>query len=111
MENINAVELEIIDNEFLRQFETIFEGEKATIEYSQQERKIFLTKLIMNEQHIEKGYDNEFIIAVFKLIEERNSRLVPTCPIIAKFMRKNRRKYKNLLPVCLLYTSPSPRDA
>ncbi|WP_226294336.1 N-acetyltransferase [Aquimarina algicola] len=96
---MSAVELEIIDNEFLRQFETTIEDQKAKIEYALQERKIFLTKLIMSEEHLEKGYEKDFIVAVFNLIEERNIRLVPTSPIIAKFMRKNRRKYKNLLPV------------
>lgn len=96
---MNAVEIEIADNEFLRQFETIIDGKKATIEYALQERKIFLTKLIMKEDQIEKGHGEDFIIAVFNEIEERNIKLVPTCPIIARFMRKNRRKYKNLLPV------------
>ncbi len=96
---MSDVELEIIDNEFLRQFETTIEGQKAKIEYAQQERKIFLTKLIMSDEHLEKGYEKDFIVAVFNLIEERNIRLVPTSPIIAKFMRKNRRKYKDLLPV------------
>ncbi|WP_084050413.1 GNAT family N-acetyltransferase [Aquimarina macrocephali] len=99
MENMSAVELEIIDNEFLRQFETTIDGQKAKIEYALQERKIFLTKLIMSEEHLEKGYEQDFIIAVFNVIEDRNIRLVPTSPIIAKFMRKNRRKYKDLLPV------------
>ncbi|EZH74020.1 acyl carrier protein phosphodiesterase [Aquimarina sp. EL_43] len=96
---MSAVELEIIDNEFLRQFETTIDGQKAKIEYALQERKIFLTKLIMSEEHLEKGYEQDFIVAVFNVIEERNIRLVPTSPIIAKFMRKNRRKYKDLLPV------------
>ncbi len=99
MENMSDVELEIIDNEFLRQFETTIEGQKAKIEYAQQERKIFLTKLIMSDEHLEKGYEEDFIVAVFNLIQDRNIRLVPTSPIIAKFMRKNRRKYKDLLPV------------
>lgn len=98
MENLNDVELEIIDNEFLRQFETTIEGQIAKIEYAQQDRKIFLTKLLMSEEHLEKGYEEKFIIAVFNLIEDRNIRLIPSSPIIAKFMRKNRRKYKNLLP-------------
>ncbi len=96
---MSDVELEIIDNEFLRQFETTIEGQKAKIEYALQERKIFLTKLIMNEEQIEKGFHEDFIVAVFNVIEERNIRLVPTSPLIAKFMRKNRRKYKDLLPV------------
>ncbi|MCK8520808.1 N-acetyltransferase [Aquimarina sp. D1M17] len=96
---MSDVGLEIIDNEFLRQFETTIDGQKAKIEYALQERKIFLTKLIMSEEHLEKGFGEDFIVAVFNVIEERNIRLVPTSPIIAKFMRKNRRKYKNLLPV------------
>ncbi|QKX06262.1 N-acetyltransferase [Aquimarina sp. TRL1] len=96
---MSDVDLEVIDNEFLRQFETTIEDQKVTIEYAQQERKIFLTKLIITEELQEKGYGEEFIVAVFNIIKERNIRLVPTCPIIAKFMRRNRRKYKDLLPV------------
>ena len=39
--------LELIDNKFLRQFEVTQDGQLAKIEYSLQERKIFLTKLII----------------------------------------------------------------
>jgi hypothetical protein len=35
----------LIDNAFLRQYELKVGAELATLEYSQQERKIFLTKL------------------------------------------------------------------
>ncbi len=96
---MNEEVLEIIDNEFLRQFETVIAGEKAQIEYALQERKIFLTKLIMSDGLQEQGHGEQFIVDVFKIIEDRNIRLVPTSPEIAKFMRKNRRKYKSLLPV------------
>ena len=37
--------LNLQDNAFLRQYELTVDGEMATLEYSQQERKIFLTKL------------------------------------------------------------------
>ena len=37
---------ELIDNDFLRQFELKVENDMAIIEYSLQERKIFLTKMI-----------------------------------------------------------------
>lgn len=94
---MNAEDLKITDNEFLRQFETTINGELATIEYSQQERKIFLTKLRMPENTEDK--QEEFIKAVLEDIKERNTRVVPTSPEIAGFMRKNRRKYKDLLPV------------
>ncbi|MEH6408543.1 MAG: N-acetyltransferase [Leeuwenhoekiella sp.] len=90
-------EIELTDNEFLRQFETTFDGKLAKIEYSLQDRKIFLTKIAMPEGT--EKYMNDFIITVFKEVEDRNISLVPTSPEIAKFMRSNRRKYKKLLPV------------
>ncbi len=90
-------ELTISDNEFLRQFETRINDELATIEYSQQERKIFLTKLLMPENTEDRQED--FIKAVLEEIKGRNTRVVPTSPEIAGFIRRNRRKYKDLLPV------------
>ena len=90
-------DLVIIDNEFHRQFEAQINGKLAIIEYSQQERKIFLTKLRMPENSEDRQED--FIITVLAEIKERNTRVVPTSPEIAGFMRRNRRKYKDLLPV------------
>jgi len=95
MEAMTAIEL--TDNEFLRQFEATFDKKMAKIEYSLQERKIFLTKIMMPEGTEERM--NDFIITVFREVEDRNISLVPTSPEIAKFMRSNRRKYKKLLPV------------
>lgn len=94
---MNNENLTITDNEFLRQFETRIDDELATIEYSQQDRKIFLTKIIMPESLEERRED--FIKAVLSEIKERNISVVPTSPEIAGFMRRNRRKYKDLLPV------------
>ncbi|MFT5892646.1 MAG: hypothetical protein ACI9Y7_002758 [Dokdonia sp.] len=95
MEAMTAIEL--TDNEFLRQFEATFDEKMAKIEYSLQERKIFLTKIMMPEGT--ETHMNDFIVSVFNEVEDRNISLVPTSPEIAKFMRSNRRKYKKLLPV------------
>lgn len=92
-------QLSVNDNEFLRQFELQVDGELAKIEYASQDRKIFLTKLEMSETLKEKGYLEPFIEKVLDLIKEREIRVMPTSPAIARFMRKNRRKYKELLPV------------
>ena len=89
---------ELIDNDFLRQFELKVDDQLAKIEYSLQERKIFLTKLIIPESINSVDFQNEFIEAVLKHIEERNLSVVPTSPEIAKFIRKNR-QYKSMLPV------------
>ncbi|GLB49883.1 N-acetyltransferase [Neptunitalea lumnitzerae] len=90
--------LEINDNDFLRQFEVEINGELAKIEYALQEKKVFLTKLSIPED-AEDSFKDDFIRAVLKKIEEKNCRVVPTSPQIAKFLRKNRMIYKDLLPV------------
>ncbi|WP_291869207.1 N-acetyltransferase [Maribacter sp.] len=91
-------EVEINDNSFLRQFETTIEGHLAKIEYSSQERKIFLTKLIIPEEVTKEDFKEDFIKSVLHLIQEKNLRVVPTSPEIAGFLRKNR-QYKEMLPV------------
>jgi hypothetical protein len=53
----------------------------------------------MPEEMEEQGFRNIFIKAVFDEVRDRNISLVPTSPEIASFLRSNRRKYKNLLPV------------
>ena len=89
---------ELIDNEFLRQFELRVKDDLAKIEYSLQERKIFLTKLIIPEEVNNESFEEEFLKLVLDSIQERNISVVPTSPPIAKFIRKNRR-YRSMLPV------------
>lgn len=89
---------ELIDNDFLRQFELKVDDELAKIEYSLQERKIFLTKLIIPEGLNSEDFETDFLTLVFENISERNISVVPTSPEIARFIRKNR-KYKKMLPV------------
>ena len=91
-------EVEIKDNSFLRQFETSVNGNLAKIEYSSQERKVFLTKLVVPEAITKAGFREDFIKAVLHRIQEQNMRVVPTSPEIAGFLRKNR-QYKEMLPV------------
>jgi|SRR5690625_531253 len=91
--------LEIKDNEFLRQFEAEIDGELISVEYAEQPRQLFLTKLIANEEMKETGQDQVFLRCVFdKLVEEDRVRIMPTCPEVKKFFRANKRKYRKLLP-------------
>lgn len=89
--------MEIKDNEFSRQFETTADGKMLSIEYSVQERKLFLTRVNLPE-----GFDNEellsdFIKTILEKAEEKRQRVVPTHPKVAAFFRKNP-KYKEMLP-------------
>ena len=90
--------LDINDNNFLRQFEVNIGGQLAKVEYALQERKIFLTKIFVPEMKSKDEFSELFISEVLEIIRDRNISVVPTAAIITKFIRKNR-KYKSLLPV------------
>ena len=88
----------LIDNAFLRQYELKVGAELATLEYSQQERKIFLTKLNIPENLKSESFLENFIKIVLENIIEKDISVVPTSPPVAKFIRRNRR-YRKMLPV------------
>jgi hypothetical protein len=90
--------VELHNNEFLRQFETFVNGSLARIEYAEQERKIFLTKLVIPGDVDDVEFEENFIKSVLEFISEKNLRVVPTSPKIAGFVRRNK-SYKSLLPV------------
>jgi len=69
-------DVEITDNEFLRQFELEVGDNMARIEYALQDRKIFLTKYEMPSDMEEQGFREIFIKAVFNIVEERRIHLV-----------------------------------
>ena len=92
--------MEIKDNELLRQFEIITATGLVAIEYSVQERKLFLTKFCANNNE-EEELQNEFIQNVLELAVERKLKVVPTHARFISFFRKNR-KYRELLPPGLM---------
>ena len=100
MRTINNLmdKINVIDNAFLRQFETEVQGEIAKIEYAQQERKIFLTKLVVPKLKCTNDFSDAFIKEVLSIIAERNISMMPTSPEIVHFIRKNKR-YRSMLPI------------
>ena len=90
--------LNLVNNEFLRQFEIMVDGTMARLEYAEQERKIFLTKLIVPENISSSTLREDFIRLVLNHVAERNLKVVPTSPDVASFVRSNKR-YKEMLPV------------
>ena len=92
------IELNLINYEFLRQFEVEIGSQLATIEYAEQERKIFLTKITIPKKIESSNFKDWFIKKVLDYVSEKNMKVVPTSPEIARFLRKNK-NYKKLLPV------------
>ena len=90
--------LTINDNTFLRQYELKVGEDLAKIEYALQDRKIFLTKLIIPSSNNDSSLEETFIREVFEIIKEKNIRIMPTSPEIRKFIKKNK-EFKNLLPI------------
>ena len=87
----------INDNDFLRQFEVEINGKLAKVEYALQERKIFLTKIIIPE-NTDDNFKEEFLVSIFELIKDRKLRMMPTSSEIKVFLKKNR-EYMDLLTV------------
>jgi hypothetical protein len=65
--------LDLKDNTFLRQYEVCVEGHLAKIEYAAQEKKIFLTKLVIPEQITSKEFKDDFIRAVLDHIQTQKN--------------------------------------
>ncbi|XDZ52977.1 hypothetical protein FlaCF_0025 [Flavobacterium tructae] len=98
MTNMEHIEtMEIKDNTFARQFETIVPEGLLSVEYSFQEKKIFLTKINSPE-----GFDNQATIdtllkGIMEVVSEKKFRIMPIHPKIVLFIKKNP-EYKELLP-------------
>ena len=88
----------LVNNKYLRQFELKQNNSLARIEYAEQERKIFLTKLVIPKEINSPEFEEIFIKKALEFIADKNLKVVPTSPKIAGFVRKNR-SYKSLLPV------------
>jgi predicted GNAT family acetyltransferase len=89
--------MEIKDNQFSRQFETHMDGKMLSIEYSVQERKLFLTRINLPEGFTDEELVSDFIKNILEIAEERRFKVVPTHPKVAAFFKKNP-KYKDMLP-------------
>ena len=81
--------MEIKDNTFSRQFETFVDEDLITIEYSFQDRKIFLTKINSPDTFDNEEFINDFITNILAIATERKLKVVPVLPKIAAFFRKN----------------------
>jgi len=88
----------IYDNTFLRQYEVEIGEDLAKIEYALQDRKIFLTKLVIPSSNKDEDFEETFIKEVFEIIKEKNIKIMPTSPQIRKFIKKHK-EFKELLPI------------
>ncbi|HEX8270263.1 MAG TPA: N-acetyltransferase [Flavobacterium sp.] len=89
--------MEIKDNTFTRQFETLVNGKIIAVEYSFQEKKIFLTRINKPDGFEDDALLDEFLKNIMAIAIERKLKVVPILPKIAAFFRRNP-VYRELLP-------------
>ncbi|KVV15382.1 GNAT family N-acetyltransferase [Flavobacterium sp. TMP13] len=95
MEPITAIEIK--DNTFARQFETTVTEGMISVEYSFQDRKIFLTKINTPEEFKNEPFIDNLIKNILETATEQRLKVVPTYPRVVQFFKKNP-SYKELLP-------------
>ena len=89
--------IEIKDNTFARQFETTVQEGLVSVEYSFQEKKIFLTKINVPESYENEEFITNFLKNIMEIAIEQKFKVVPILPKIVVFFKKNP-VYKELLP-------------
>lgn len=92
-----TVIIEIKDNTFARQFETKVDEGIVTVEYSFQDKKIFLTKINTPENFDDEILISNFLKNIMLIAIERKLKVVPILPKIVLFFKQNP-VYKALLP-------------
>jgi hypothetical protein len=75
----------------------LVDGKLISVEYSFQEKKIFLTRLNVPENFDDEEFISDLLKNIMAIAIERKLKVVPILPKIATFFRKNP-VYKELLP-------------
>lgn len=91
--------LEVIKNDFLRQFETRVEEKLIKLEFSEQDKNIFLTRFEIHKSLKAEDYRDEFIKIVLDKLSKQEKKVIPTCPKVASYFKNHRATYKHLLPI------------
>jgi hypothetical protein len=89
--------MEIKDNVFSRQYEANTTQGLVTVEYSFQEKKLFLTKINTPESFDNEDFLNDFLKNILENAADKKWKVVPILPRIVAFFKKNP-IYKELLP-------------
>lgn len=97
MDTAPMTEIALTDNKDARRFEMKVEGHTAFIEYIiVNDEKIFLTHTEVPEALGGKGIGKAIVKKALDLVRERQYRLVPLCPFVAAYMKRNP-EYNDLL--------------
>ena len=90
------MEYTLIDNSDKKRFEFIIENQIAFVEYIKIPDKIYLTHTEVPQTLEGQGIGSALVKAVLDKIAEEELTLIPLCPFVAMYIKKNP-EYRNLV--------------
>lgn len=88
----------IVKNSNLSRFEMYFKGYLSHIDYQINDGIMHLTHTEVAKELAGQGVGSQLIRSSLKMIEKENQRIVPVCPFVLAFIRKNSEFQKLLVP-------------
>lgn len=86
---INLDELEIIHNPAESRFETWIEGKLSKLDYMENGDTIVMMHVGVFPEHRGQGVAGKLTKAALEYAREKSLRVIPTCPYIAAYIRRN----------------------
>ncbi len=86
---LNNTPYPLIDNEAAKQYEFQLEGHVPKIEYIKAKDKIYLTHTEVPNELAGKGIGTALVKQVLEDIKEKGLTLVPLCPFVALYIKRN----------------------
>ena len=87
--NAEFLELPLIKNEALHQFELIVDGYTALIAYKERSKKIWLIHTESPEALKGRGVATAIIEKTFRYIEQNNYKLIPLCVFVVAYLKRH----------------------
>jgi predicted GNAT family acetyltransferase len=93
--NLDLEKLEIIHNEAENRFETWIDNQLSKLDYMQDGDTIVMTHVGVYPEHRGQGIAGKLTQVALEYAKERSFRVIPMCPYIAAYIRRNTR-YEDL---------------
>lgn len=81
--------MKVIDNTEKKRYEASVEGALIRIDYIKTRDKVFLTHTEVPARLEGRGYASELVKGVLEWVRESSLALVPLCPYVAAYIKRN----------------------
>jgi predicted GNAT family acetyltransferase len=86
---IDVEKLDVIHNSTENRFETWIEGQLSKLDYLADDGSIIMTHVGVYPEHRGQGVAGKLTEAALEYAKEKSLRVIPMCPYIANYIRRN----------------------